>query len=223
MTKILKFIRHHGWLEFLRRFKLIILKRFFLIREVLIFGATSITEFDEGSISSIIELKKSDIEKMLSVMYLSDNDIVNRFNNGDKCYAIIDDKKIATYIWGHFKNHWMEELELEFNLLDNQTWLYNVVTVREARGKGYYTNILRYLAKHLSENGFTEIYGYAEKRNFPSIKGLKKAGYNLVLKIRLKKILLKTEYEVSVIDKNSWNQLKKTIVDFEKHKWIVVN
>jgi len=221
MKKTYKFIQHHGWFEFFRRFWIIITKIFFQRRNVLIYRFRNDRDTEYESDLNFKDLSRSNIKEMVEVMYLSEYDINKRFNNSDRCFAIIDKNKIATYVWGQFKIHWMEELLLKFKLTSNQVWLYNGVTIKSARGKGYYKNILVYIGKVLRTENFTEIYGYAEERNIPSIRGLEKASYIKVVMIHMKKIFSKIEYKVNVFDEESWHNLKKTIANFENNKWII--
>lgn len=221
MKSIYKFVQQHGGLEFIRRLWIIATKRFFQIRTVFIFKPRNDVEIEPESSLDIKKLSRIDIQKMIEVMYLQEDDINRRYDNGDRCYAVMEGEKIATYVWVQFKIHWMEELFLKFKLTPKQVWLYNGVTIKSARCKGYYKNILRYMDKVLRAENFTEVYGYAEERNLPSIRGLEKAGYVRVVLIRMKKILSKIEYKVTVFDENAWYQLEKTIMNKEDSKWII--
>jgi GNAT superfamily N-acetyltransferase len=169
----------------------------------------------------IKELRRSDIDRMLKVMYLSCADIYNRFDRGERCFAVMDGEEIAAYIWEQFDIKRMEELLLDFKLRPNQAWFYNAVTLKHARGRGYYQNIMRYTTKVMKEEGFDELFGFAEERNRASIRGLEKAGYKIVVKVQMKKLLSRVRYKMTVFNKTAWRQLSPTIEYFYRVKNIV--
>jgi len=221
MKIILKFVQHHSWLELLRRMCIAATKGLFGKRSMFIMGLRPEAAAEPDPSIEIKELTHSDVEQMLKVMYLSRADIYNRFDRGDRCFAVLDGGKIVTYIWAQFIIKRMGELLLDFKLKPNQVWFYNAVTIKNARGRGYYRNIMRYTAKTLRAEGFDELFGYSEQRNLPSIRGLEKAGYTRIVLIRMEKILSKTKYYLTIFDNDAWQSLAETIDNLDNMKWTI--
>lgn len=210
---IFKFVQHHGWLELLRRIYIAATRWGFERKSMLIMKMP--TE-ETSEIDPSIELKEltlSDLDQMLKVMYLSRADLYERFDCGERCFAVMDDGKIASYFWAQFDVRHLGELFLNFNLKPNQVWFCNAITVKSARGRGYYPNIIRYMAKTLKAEGFDEIFIDAEQRNQSSIRGIKKAGGIPVVKVKMKKMLSRIEYTITVFDRSTWLGLENAIVN----------
>ncbi|MGB8227273.1 MAG: hypothetical protein WCE45_10490 [Sedimentisphaerales bacterium] len=159
----------------------------------------------------IKELTLSDIDQMLKVMYLSRASLCSRFDRGERCFAIIDSGEIVTYFWAQFNFRYIDRLYLTFNLKSNQAWFYNAVTVKRARGKGNYPNIIRYMSKVLAADGFDEIFIDVEEKNLASIRGMEKAGCRRIAKIQVKKLFSKIRYAVTLFDKTAWQPFSGVI------------
>jgi RimJ/RimL family protein N-acetyltransferase len=168
--------------------------------------------------SSLIikELKLSDIDRMLDVMYLTKADIYNRFNRGERCFAILDGEDITTYFWAQFGPKQLDKLSMTFNLRPNQTWFYNAITVKKARGRGYYPNIIRYMVKALKTEDFNEFFIDVEETNRASIRGMEKAGFKRVVKVQMRKILSNIRYKITIFDKDAWQGLTEIITNLPK-------
>jgi RimJ/RimL family protein N-acetyltransferase len=163
----------------------------------------------------IRELSKHDVDSMLRVMYLSRAAINNRFDQGERCFAVVDGGEIGSYMWLRFGTVRMSELYLVVKLRPNQAWFINAVTVKRIRGRGYYPNLYRYIVKTLEAEGFDEFFGHVEERNIASIRGLEKAGYKRVVRVQMRKLFWKIRYYVTVFDKNTWQKLCDAIESFD--------
>jgi len=211
---VLKFVRHHSWLELSRRVWTTATGWFLENRTRFIMKLLPEKAEKPDPTLEIKELVLSDIDQMLAVMYLSRANICRRFGRGERCFAVIDDGGIATYFWAQFGARYIDGLRLTFNLKSNQAWFYNAITVKRARGKGYYPNIIRYMNQTLASDGFDEFFIDVEEKNLASIRGMKKAGFKEIVKIQMKKLLSKAKYETSVFDKKGWEQLSEMICNF---------
>lgn len=221
MKHIFKFVQHHSWPELLKRVRIAATRRLFEKRSIFIMKIKLEAVAEPDPILEIKELTRSNIDLMLDVMYLSQADLYDRFDIGDRCFAVIDRGEIATYVWAQFDTKRMDELRLVFKLKPNQAWFYNAVTVKSARGRGYYPNIMRYTAKALRAEGFDELFGYSESQNLASIRGLEKAGYVPVVLIHMKKVLSSVNYKLTIFDKDFWRKLSDTIEYFERMQYVV--
>jgi len=146
-------------------------------------------------------------------MYLSPDQIRARFAAGDRCFAVVDGGEIASYMWVAGKTHQLSEAYLSFRCGPNQAWLYNAVTVKSARGKGYYKQLFRHLSSVLGEEGTSELYGFAEEANAPSRAGMRKAGFAPVVRFEVTKILSSRRFRVHVFDAEAWAALRATAID----------
>lgn len=221
-TKIvLKFVEHHGWWELFRRIWFAVTGWFFENRSIFIMKLSTSSVCEVDATLEMKELGEYDIDQMLKVMYLSRADILNRLTERQRCFAVLDGQKICTYFWAQFGFKKLDELHLQFNLKPNQAWFYNAITVKSMRGRGYYPNIICYMAKALGAEGFDEFFIDVEERNIASIRGLQKAGCNRVVKVQMKKTLSKFCYRITVFDKKQWQGLCKITGDFPK-TWHVI-
>jgi len=206
---VLKFVKHHGWPELLRRIWLGTTKWLYVSRNILIMKLDLQTAIEPDPSLEIKELTPSDIDRMLEIMYLSRTAIRERFGRGERCFAATNGEDIISYFWAMFGARRLDELFLEIKLRPNQAWFYNAITVKSARGKGCYPNIIRYMARALKADGFDECFIDAEERNQPSTRGMEKAGCKRLVKIRINKLLSNIKYDVTVFDKALWMQFSE--------------
>jgi hypothetical protein len=204
---IFKFVEHHNWLELLRRVWNALIKVVFEKRCIFIMKLVSQDIIDPNPDFEIKELGLQHIKKMLKVMYLKRTDLYNRFGRGERCFAVLNGGQIASYFWAQFHTRQLSEISWVLNLKPNQVWFYNAITVKGARGRGYYPNIIRYMAKVLEKEGFTEFFIDVEERNRSSIRGVEKAGCKRVVRIQMSKLLSKVRYKVTVFDEDTWREL----------------
>jgi GNAT superfamily N-acetyltransferase len=205
---VFRFVQHHRWSELFRRIWNRATKWLYDSKNMYIMRADSEAAIDPSL--EIKELTLSDIDRMLGVMYLSRADICKRFSRGDRCFAAMNDSEIAAYCWVRFGVWHLVELYLEVKLEPNRALFYNAVTVKSARGRGYYPNLIRYMAKAMKAEGFNCCFTFAEERNRPSVRGLMKS-CKALMKIRMRKLFSKTRYDVTVFDKNAWEQFSDVI------------
>jgi GNAT superfamily N-acetyltransferase len=156
-------------------------------------------------------LTTDDIEPMLTVMYVSRTDLLKRFAGGDRCFATVEDGKIVNYFWVTFNARQSQELNLKFRLAGDQAWLYNAITIKAARGRGLYPNIVRHIAKMLRQSGFTEAFIEVEQKNTASLRGLEKARCSRVALITWRRVFTRTFYRITVFDYVTWQRLSENI------------
>jgi len=221
IRNVLKFLRHHTCREFLSRLWRVAVKPLYesTARYIVRLDMHSAAEHDPNL--DIRELAVDDISKMLEVMYVSRAGLQERFFRGDRCFAVLDNGKIVSYFWAQFGLKNLRELYLKFNLHPNQVWMYNAITVKAARGRGLYPNIIRYMAKALLKSDIHEALVDIDPGNIASIRGLKKAGFNLIVLIRMKKIFSTINYDVSIFDRVAWKYLSEIVNNFPKRERVI--
>jgi hypothetical protein len=218
---VLKFVQHHSWRDLLRRIWLAATEGIFAKRNTFILKLRTEEAAEPTPGLELRELTRSDINQMLEIMYLRRVDLYDRFSCGERCFAVMDGGKIASYFWAQFEVRYLRELFWKFKLKSSQVWLYNAVTVKSARGRGYYPNIIRYMAKVLRVEGFDELFIDVEERNKASIRGVEKAGCKRVVKVQMKKLLSRVKYKVTIFDKDTWRRLSEAISDYSQKQCIM--
>jgi hypothetical protein len=214
IRNILKFLRHHSYHEFLDRMWRAAVRPLYESATHYIVKLDLKSAVAPNPNRDIKELTTADINKMLEVMYVSCAGLQERFSRGDRCFAVLDNDKIVSYFWAQFGLRDVYELRLKFNLPPNQAWMYNAVTVKIARGRGLYPDLIRYMAKALLQSGINESFIDVDSRNRSSIRGLEKAGCTRVILINMKRIFASVSYKLTVFDKETWQQLSLKVEDF---------
>lgn len=221
IRNILKFFRHHTYREFLNRLWRAAVKPLYESTSRCIVRLNPQSAADPDPNLDIRELATDDINKMLEVMYVSRAGLQKRFSRGERCFAVLDNGKIVSYFWAQFGLKDFCKLHLEFNLHPNQVWMYNAITVKTARGRGLYPNIIRYMAKALIESGISEAFIDVDPNNISSMRGLEKAGCTPVVLIRMKKVLSSINYKVTVFNKDAWQQLFEIIANLAERECVI--
>ena len=221
IKNILKFVRHHSCRKLFARLSRTAVKPLFesADRYIVRLKLLSVTESDPNL--NIKELTVADLDKMLEVMYVSQTDLQKRFSSDHRCFAIFEAGKILCYFWSQLGLKNFHEVHLKFDLRSNQVWMYNAVTVKAARGRNLYPNIIRYMAKTMARSGIDEAFIDVDPGNTPSFRGLKKAGCTPVVMIRMRKILSKTKYNLTILDNNAWQQLSQIIENFDSIQYVM--
>jgi RimJ/RimL family protein N-acetyltransferase len=220
IRNVFKFVEQNSWLELSRRIWIALTSWFFENRSMFIMKLLAEEAGEPDPSLEIKELALSDIDQILAVMYFSRAEICRRFGRGDRCFAVIDGGEIATYFWARFGVWRLNELFLEFKLKPNQAWFINAFTVKSARGRGYYPNIIRYMSRTLASEDFDEFFVNAEERNRASIRGIEKAGFKRMAKVQMKKLLSKARYKMSIFNRKGWEKLSEMICNFPNKQYV---
>ncbi len=206
---ILKFLSHHTYGEFLNKLWCVAVKPLYESSARYIVRLNLQSAADPDPNLDTRELTANDIDKMLEVMYVGRTGLEERLARGDRCFAVFNKNKIVSYFWAQFGVKDFCELHLKFNLHANQVWMYNAITVKTARGRDMYPNIIRYMANVLNQSGIDETFIDVDPTNTPSLRGLEKAGCQRVALIEMRKILSKIKYKTIISDNEAWGRLSK--------------
>jgi ribosomal protein S18 acetylase RimI-like enzyme len=212
----LKFLRHRTFGEFIKRLWRTPVKLFYENTALCVVRLDLRSAAPHDPSLNIKELTAADIDKMLEVMYVSRTGLQKRFSRGERCFAVLDNGKIISFFWAQFCIRNIRELHLQFNLRPNQAWMYNAITVKTARGRGLYPNIIRYMARVLQDSGIDEAFVDVKPNNTASVNGLKKAGYTPVVLINMRKVFSTVKYKLTVFDGSNWGKLSGAIKDFDR-------
>ena len=216
IKNILNFLRYHSLAEFSRRLLKMLAKLFYESTTRYVFSL----KFDDCAQPNqqlqTTELVASDIGRMREIMYISRDDLQKRFEQGDRCFAILEQDCIVSFFWAHFGLKDFYELYLKISLNPNQAWFYNAITTRKFRGRGLYPNVIRYMAKVLKSSGIDECFIDVDSKNRASLRSLEKVGCVPLALIRMKKRLSKINYNITVFDNKRWNSFVEKIEKFDE-------
>ncbi len=222
MRRVLKFAEHHGWSELLRRLRISSFGRLHDRRTVLIQLLQPQTAADVDPEIEVRELSEADSEIMLETMYLNSDVLQRRFRRGDRSFAVLEEGRIASYGWTTSGTHHLSEAYLSFRCAPGQAWFYNGVTVKDARGRGYYTAVLLNIAAILRREGYSALYVHVEAANTPSRAGLKRAGFSTILTLQVHKLMSRRRYMLTVQDPAEWSRVRPTILDLPSEEFVTV-
>lgn len=218
MTNTVKFVRHWSWGELFKRASGLILNPFYSDVTVCIF--TDVNNV-RSSVEGVVELSRNDIDAMAAVMYSGRGKLLRRFDCGHRCFAVVEGNDILSFFWVMTGRRYVPELRLNFKLTQQQAWMYNAVTVSNARGKGLYSRVIRHIEDTLSKEGFEEFFIDVNKRNSSSIKGIAKAGFRKIAEIRRHKVFWDTRYYHRLFENSVWQHLTVSSRNDEQLNFIV--
>ncbi len=110
-----------------------------------------------------------------------------RFERQNTCYGFYLNENLATIGWSSDGY-----LELDRGVVfpcPSQVALFDFLTLPEFRGRGFYTDALRYLINNVQERSVRSIVIAADPNNTSSIKGIWRAGFHPFLRLNRRKIL----------------------------------
>lgn len=218
---VIKFILHHGWPDFFKRIWRWAAKSFYENRSLYIFKLISKTAAEPDQNIRIAELTQDDIDGMRKIMYANRASLQGRFSREDRCFAVLEGGDILSFFWARFGEKYLPESHLKFHLRPHQVWMYNAVTVKRARGRGLYPNIIRHMTQVLGQEGIDELFVDVEETNQPSLRAVARAGCKKIARIQIKKIFSTTKYYLQIYDEITWQQLAETIDNFGNIRCII--
>jgi GNAT superfamily N-acetyltransferase len=130
-----------------------------------------------------------DIPKLVHVTGLASKAVEQKFKNGELCFVAKKEEEIIHYSWICFGSIYINEIEKEERFSDSTPIIYNVFTLPQYRGKKIYPYILSQEFKYLAQEGHSYVYIYTSANNKASIRGIKRAGFEVWQIIRYIKIL----------------------------------
>jgi ribosomal protein S18 acetylase RimI-like enzyme len=100
-----------------------------------------------------------------------------RLSNETRCYLVVTGDLIVHASWVTTSLAWTRELRRYFRPPPGEAYIYESFTRAEVRGKGVYPFALGAVAEDLRSNGITRAWVGVEAGNAPSIKAVRKAGF----------------------------------------------
>ena len=155
-------------------------------------------DFRENNTKFLIIKNKDDFLKLFNFKnydkYLMHK--IKRFSNKDViCYILIEENSVASIAWSIWDNQFFfDEINKLYQFEGKKLILYDMETLKEFRGKGYYKLVYKNI---INANIGLSIGCFSLPSNFISIKGIKSAGF-------VKKHIIYNDYSIH-------NFLKKII------------
>ena len=110
---------------------------------------------------------------------------VHRFDGVKDFFTAVDNKKIRHISWIYYQ----DDPNRFIRLGSKDAEIKYCLTLPEHRGKGIYPAVLREVIGYLKEKGFMRVFITVQEDNIPSIRGIEKAGFKCVGRVRLLKIM----------------------------------
>jgi ribosomal protein S18 acetylase RimI-like enzyme len=105
---------------------------------------------------------------------------VDAIRRGDRCLMHWDGDRLAGYTWAAGGSLVYLIHGVHLNLPDDAAYIYKAYTAPEYRGRGFQGQRTLELLRLLQADGRRRLFAYAERENFDSRKGMRKAGYEQV-------------------------------------------
>lgn len=154
----------------------------YLRREIVLYGC-QIENIDAHLLQEkFIYQEVNQIEELKDLKFDYDiEDYRNRFNQNHVLCFWKEDDRVICYGWlNPDKRHFLGELALDMDLENRVEVLYDFFTNETYRGKGLYPSLLQKMSLRNTKPKLI----YAFSNNFSSIRGIEKAGFVLLGKIR---------------------------------------
>jgi ribosomal protein S18 acetylase RimI-like enzyme len=132
------------------------------------------TEFEEISDNGVGDLA--------AAMNLpSPESVRRRMQHGRRCFVLRVAGQIAAYGWITLGPERVGELEREFNLHEDEAYIWDCGTVPAWRQRRLYSGLLSQIVHQLRTEEVPRIWIGASRQNQPSIRGIENAGFEHVL------------------------------------------
>jgi len=130
------------------------------------------------------ELGVADAGDLASAMALpTPEPILRRLQGHRRCFGLKVAGQIASYGWVTRGAECVGELEREFQLRDDEAYIWDCGTVPAWRGQRCYSALLSQLLYHMHHEGVPRIWIGASRQNLPSVRAFANAGFQPVVDV----------------------------------------
>jgi hypothetical protein len=128
------------------------------------------------------EIGTADLAALAAAMNLSTPELIQqRLAGGRRCFTLQLDGRIVSYGWVTHGVESVGELERQFNLDDNEAYIWDCGTLPAWREQRCYSALLSHIVYQLHEESVARIWIGAGRQNQPSIRGFANAGFRPVI------------------------------------------
>jgi GNAT superfamily N-acetyltransferase len=126
----------------------------------------------------------ADINNLVVAMNLPDATVIQqRLQNNRRCFTLKIAGQVAAYGWVTHGIENVGELERQFNLYNDEAYIWDCGTVPAWRGQRLYSALLSHMIYHLHGEGVSRIWIGASRLNQPSVQGFVNAGFQPVVDV----------------------------------------
>ncbi len=130
------------------------------------------------------ELGPNEVGGLASAMNLpSPKPIEQRLQGNRRCFIARVNGQIASYGWVTRGVERVGELERQFNLGNDEAYIWDCATVPAWRRQGCYSALLNHIIYRLHDEGVARLWIGASRQNQPSIQGIANAGFNQIVDV----------------------------------------
>jgi GNAT superfamily N-acetyltransferase len=130
------------------------------------------------------EIGAGDLDDLAVAMNLpTPEPIRQRLQSQRRCFILKVGDEIATYGWVTHGVECVGELERQFNLHDDEAYIWDCSTVPTWRGQRCYSALLSQIIYRLHDEGVARLWIGASRQNQPSIRAFANAGFNQVVDV----------------------------------------
>lgn len=130
--------------------------------------------FEEVGIAHVADLA-------LAMNLSTPEPIQQRLRRNRRCFSLKKDGQIVSYGWVTHGAECVGELERQFQLHDDEAYIWDCGTVPVWRGQHCYSALLSQLIYRLHHEGVPRIWIGASRQNQPSVQGIANAGFQRVI------------------------------------------
>jgi ribosomal protein S18 acetylase RimI-like enzyme len=135
------------------------------------------------------ELRFGDAGDLATAMNLpTPEPILRRLQNNRRCFSLKVAGQIASYGWVTRGTECVGELERQFNLHDDEAYIWHCGTLPAWRGQRCYSALLNQLIYRLHHEGVPRIWIGASLQNQPSIRAFANAGFQPVVDVAYRRL-----------------------------------
>jgi len=130
------------------------------------------------------EAETADIPSLTTAMNLPNPKLIQqRLANNRRCFLLKVGDEIVTYGWVTQGIEFVGELERQFNLRNDEAYIWHCGTVPAWRGQHGYSSLLSHIVHQLCDENIGCIWIGASRQNEPSIQGIVNAGFRPVVDV----------------------------------------
>jgi ribosomal protein S18 acetylase RimI-like enzyme len=128
------------------------------------------------------EIADPDVDDLARAMGLPSPELVRqRLQSGRRCFTLRIAGQIVTYGWVTRGPEQVGELERQFHLHADESYIWHCGTVPSWRRQRCYSALLSQIVHQLHAEGTARIWIGASRRNHASVRGLANAGFQPVI------------------------------------------
>ena len=116
-------------------------------------------------------------------------EILNRFENGRRCYTAWVDGQLAAYGWVSQNEEYIGELSLRIKLVPGEAYIWDCVTIPAFRHRHLYSSLLVHIVDELQGENLCRAWIGANQDNEVSQRGIANAGFHHVADLGISRVL----------------------------------